>query len=49
MLLFWDEDRSEGFDAEMKLLFDETIIEHPDIKSIIFLSGRLRKLLCGGK
>jgi hypothetical protein len=49
MLLFWDEDRSDGFDAEVKFLFDETITEHLDIESIIFLSERLRQLLCGGK
>jgi len=46
MLMFWDEDRDDGFDAEVKLLFDETITEHLDIESIIFLSERLRQLLC---
>jgi hypothetical protein len=46
MLLFWDADPAEGFDAEVKLLFDETITEHLDIESIIFLSERLRQLLC---
>lgn len=47
LLLFWDADDSEGFEARVKLLFDETIIEHLDIESIIFLSERLRQLLCG--
>ena len=47
MLLFWDADPSDGFGAEVKLLFDETIVEHLDIESIIFLSERLRQLLCG--
>ena len=42
-LLFWDQ--GEGFDADAKLLFDETIIEHLDIESIIFLSEHLRKTL----
>ena len=46
MLLFWDEDPDDGFDAEAKLLFDETVTEHLDIESIIFLSERLRQLLC---
>ena len=46
MLLFWDEDREEGFEARAKLLFDETITEHLDIESILFLSERLRQLLC---
>ena len=47
MLLFWDADPADGFEAEVKLLFDETITEHLDIESIIFLSERLRQLLCG--
>jgi hypothetical protein len=42
-LLFWDQD--EGFDADAKLLFDETIIEHLDIESIVFLSEHLCNLL----
>jgi len=45
-LLFWDEDLDEGFDAKVKLLFDETIVEHLDIESIMFLCERLRQLLC---
>ena len=44
MLLFWD--REEEFDAKVKLLFDETITEHLDIESILFLSERLTQLLC---
>ena len=46
MLLFWDEEKSDGFGAEVKLLFDETITEHLDIESIVFLSERLKQLLC---
>lgn len=46
MLLFWDEEQSDGFEAEAKLLFDETITEHLDIESIMFLSERLKQLLC---
>ncbi len=42
-LLFWDQ--GEGFDADAKLLFDETIVEHLDIESIIFLSEYLGKML----
>jgi hypothetical protein len=48
MLLFWERDKEEGFDAKVKLLFDETITEHLDLESIIFLSERLRQLLCEG-
>jgi hypothetical protein len=47
MLLFWDEDRAEGFEAKVKLLFDETITEHLDIESMIFLCERLGELLRG--
>jgi len=47
LFLFWDEEEAEGFEARIKLLFDQTIVEHLDIESIIFLSERLRQLLCG--
>jgi hypothetical protein len=47
LLLFWDEIEEEGFEAQVKLLFDETIPEHLDIESITFLSERLRELLYG--
>jgi hypothetical protein len=30
MLLFWDADPDDGFDAGVKLVFDETITEHLD-------------------
>jgi hypothetical protein len=43
ILLFWDEE--DGFEADAKLLFDETIIEHLDIESIMFLSEHLVKML----
>ena len=46
MLLFWDEEEKDGFGAEVKLLFDETITEHLDIESIMFLSERIKQLLC---
>ncbi len=46
MLLFWDGEPAEGFDARAKLLFDQTITEHLDIESILFLSERLHELLC---
>ncbi len=46
MLLFWDEDIIDEFGATAKLLFDETVVDHLDIESIVFLSERLRQLLC---
>ncbi len=45
MLLFWDTDEADGLEAEVKLLFDETIEEHLDVESIMFLSERIRQLL----
>ncbi len=45
MLLFWDAAQADGFEAEVKLLFDETVTEHLDIESILFLSERLAGLL----
>jgi hypothetical protein len=45
MLLFWDADADSEFDAEVKLSFDETITEHLDIESILFLSETLAGLL----
>ncbi|MGD9876248.1 DUF3786 domain-containing protein, partial [Desulfococcus sp.] len=44
MLLFWNQD--DEFEAKIKLLFDETVCEHLDIESILFLSERLVQLLC---
>ncbi|RJR23754.1 MAG: DUF3786 domain-containing protein [Desulfobacteraceae bacterium] len=47
LLLFRDEDEEEAYEAEASILFDETIVEHLDIESILFLSERLKQLLCG--
>jgi len=46
MIVFWDQEKNEGFEARVKLLFDETIADHLDIESILFLSERLMELLC---
>ena len=46
LLLFWNDDKKEGISAIVKVLFDETITEHLDIESIMFLSERLRQMLC---
>jgi hypothetical protein len=45
-LLFWDEEPVDGFSATAKLLVDETVTDHLDIESIVFLSERLRQMLC---
>jgi len=45
ILNFWDEDIKDNFEAAVKLLFDETIVEHLDIESIMFLSERIKQML----
>lgn len=45
LLLFWDAEPEEGFEARIKLLFDTTITEHLDIESMMFLSETLRDRL----
>lgn len=49
LLMFWGVEAQDSFDAEAKLLFDETITAHLDIESIMFLSERLQQLLCGSE
>lgn len=46
MLTFWDESEADGFGAEVKLSFDDTITQHLDIEAIMFLSERIRDMLC---
>lgn len=46
LVMFWDQDVEEGCAAETKFLFDQTVIEHLDIESILFLSEQIRHLLC---
>ncbi|MDA8133103.1 MAG: DUF3786 domain-containing protein [Desulfobacteraceae bacterium] len=43
VLLFWK--AADGFEADAKLLFDETIIQHLDIEAILFLSEHLCNML----
>jgi hypothetical protein len=45
-LLFWDAVPGDDVHSQAKLMFDETVTEHLDIESIVFLSERLRQLLC---
>ncbi len=46
MLLFWKGGKDEEFEPEVKLSFDETITEHLDLESIVFLSEALKDMLC---
>ncbi|MCK5784523.1 MAG: DUF3786 domain-containing protein [Desulfobacterales bacterium] len=46
-VIFWDQAKEDHIEAEIKFMFDETITDHLDIESIMFLSERLKELLCG--
>ncbi len=45
LLLFWDQEPEEGFEARVSILFDSTIVEHLDIESILFMCECLVELL----
>ncbi len=45
LLLFWDQEPEDGFEARVSILFDATIVEHLDIESILFMCERLVELL----
>tara|TARA_B100000614_G_C14510737_1_gene478466 strand:- start:64 stop:903 length:840 start_codon:yes stop_codon:yes gene_type:complete len=38
-LLFWDE--KDGFGADAKLMFDDTVMDHMDIEAVMFMSEHL--------
>ena len=42
-LLFWDE--KDGFEADAKLMFDDTVMDHMDIEAVMFMSEHLCKRL----
>ncbi len=44
-VLFWDEDKKEGFEAQAKVLFDETISCFLDIESAVFLAEKMASRL----
>ena len=45
LLLFWDEEEMEGFEARAKVLFDETILCFLDIESAVFLAEKMASRL----
>ena len=44
---FWDEDREDGFPAEVKALFDRRALDFLDIESLIFCAERLAETIIG--
>jgi hypothetical protein len=49
LLLFWDEDREEGFDAQSKILFDEYALEYLDLEGLTFVAEKLAENLISMK
>lgn len=45
LLLFWDEDKEEGFDSQTKVLFDESALEYLDLESLTFVAEKLAEKL----
>lgn len=44
-LNFWDEDQDDGFEAEVKALFDKRALDFLDIESLIFAAERLAETI----
>ena len=40
-MLFWDEEREEGFEAASKILFDGTAMEYLDLEGLVFVAEKL--------
>ena len=45
LLLFWDEDREEGFEAQAKVLFDASAMDYLDLEGLCFLAEKLAERL----
>ncbi len=41
LLYFWDEDRDEGFESRVKIVFDARVMDFLDIESIVFAAERM--------
>lgn len=40
-VLFWDEDKEDGFPAKVKVLFDQNVMDFLDIESLVFVCERM--------
>lgn len=40
-VLFWDEEKEEGFPAKVKVLFDKKVMDYLDIESLVFACERM--------
>ena len=41
LLIFWDEDKEEGFEAQAKILFDATALDYLDLEGLTFVAEKL--------
>jgi hypothetical protein len=41
LLLFWDEDKEEGFESQAKVLFDASAMEYLDLEGLTFVAEKL--------
>lgn len=46
-MLFWDADTDDGFPAQIKVLFDSTVLDYLDIESLVFLGEKCAERLLG--
>ncbi len=44
-MLFWDADLDDGFPAQIKVLFDATVLDYLDIESLVFLGEKCAERL----
>ncbi len=45
LLFFWDADAEDGFPAQVKIMFDETVLCYLDIESLVFLGEKTAECL----
>jgi len=41
LVLFWDQDQEEGFEAKSKILFDDAAMEYLDLEGLVFVAEKL--------
>ena len=41
LLLFWDEEPEDGFEAKVKVLFDKNVMDFLDLESLVFAAERM--------
>lgn len=45
LLLFWEEEPEDGFDAKVKILFDHHVLDFLDLESLVFAAERMAECL----